>query len=57
MSTKITARRTATRKTGNTKGTVKTTTKTTVDPKKISTAKNRTVSKKGKASVNAVKGS
>ena len=55
MATKVTVRRTATRKTGNTKGTVKTTTKTTVDPKKISTSKTRTVSKKGKPSVNNVK--
>ena len=55
MSTKVTVRRTATRKTGNTKGTVKTTTKTTVDPKKISTSKSRTVSKKGKPNVNYVK--
>ena len=57
MGTKVTVRRTATKKAGNTKGTVKTTTKTTVDPKKISTSKTRTVSKKGKPSVSYVKGS
>ena len=56
--TKVTIRRTAKKKDGNTQGTVKTTTKTKVSPEKVSTTKTRTVAKKsGGKSVNYVKGS
>lgn len=56
--TKVTIRRTAKKKDGNSQGTIKTTTKTKVSPEKVTTTKTRTVAKKsGGISVNYVKGS
>ena len=57
--TKVTVRRTATRKDGASKGTIKTSTKTTVANGKVTTKQSRTATRfspKG-AYVNAVKGS
>ena len=55
MATKVTIRRTATRKDGNSKGTVKTSTKTVVTPTKTTTSKSKTSGFRIPANVSLIK--